>query len=292
MYSATDKMYQLLRDEQTALQIANRFGLPLGVGEKTIDEVCHAHDIDTYTFLAVVNYALHWNRQCLTEPTYPPIVWGDEVHVPTLMRYVQSAHTYFLDFKLPRIRRQLLNAISPAQNKDERVQTLIVRFYDDYVEEIRTHIEHETAHAVYLHPSDDEHMALKLQELKDLIIKYYPQRADSLLFTVLHEIGEVEEEMALHCGIEDHLLTPAMQRNQKHVPLPAGANTDEELSDRERDVLVQIVNGLSNKEIADRLCISPHTVMSHRKNISRKLNIHSAAGLTIYAIANGLIEVR
>ncbi|MEE0923258.1 MAG: LuxR C-terminal-related transcriptional regulator, partial [Paludibacteraceae bacterium] len=51
------------------------------------------------------------------------------------------------------------------------------------------------------------------------------------------------------------------------------------------------VKGLSNKEIADVLCISTHTVISHRKNITRKLNIHSTAGLTIYAIVNKLIDI-
>ena len=65
----------------------------------------------------------------------------------------------------------------------------------------------------------------------------------------------------------------------------------EELSEREKDVLIQVVKGLSNKEIADVLCISTHTVISHRKNITRKLNIHSTAGLTIYAIVNKLVDL-
>jgi regulator of cell morphogenesis and NO signaling len=56
-------------------------------------------------------------------------------------------------------------------------------------------------------------------------------------------------------------------------------------------VLVQLVRGLSNKEIADVLCISTHTVVTHRKHITRKLNIHSTAGLTIYAIVNHLVDI-
>ena len=136
-------------------------------------------------------------------------------------------------------------------------------------------------------------MANKLRELKELIIKYYPQEADSLLFDTLQEIGQVEDEVAIHCGIEEDLLMPALKRTRQNsnLTLPASVNTDEALSDREKDVLIELVNGLSNKEIADRLCISPYTVMSHRKNIARKLNIHSTAGLTIYAIVNGLIEI-
>ncbi|MFW5835408.1 MAG: response regulator transcription factor [bacterium] len=65
--------------------------------------------------------------------------------------------------------------------------------------------------------------------------------------------------------------------------------TRDELSSRERDVLVHLVQGLSSKEIADTLNISIHTVISHRKNISEKTGIRSLPGLTIYAISNNLI---
>ena len=63
-----------------------------------------------------------------------------------------------------------------------------------------------------------------------------------------------------------------------------------ELTKRELDVLVKIAKGLMNKEIADKLNISIHTVISHRKNITRKTNIKSVAGLTMYALMNNLIE--
>ena len=61
------------------------------------------------------------------------------------------------------------------------------------------------------------------------------------------------------------------------------------LSQREKEIVVCVVRGLTNKEIADELFLSVHTVITHRRNISRKLQIHSVAGLTIYAIANKLI---
>ena len=62
------------------------------------------------------------------------------------------------------------------------------------------------------------------------------------------------------------------------------------LSPREVEVLVLIVRGLINKEIADRLHISLTTVISHRKNITEKLGIRSVSGLTVYAVVNGLVE--
>lgn len=63
-----------------------------------------------------------------------------------------------------------------------------------------------------------------------------------------------------------------------------------ELTAREIDVLKQVALGLSNKEIGDRLFISVHTVITHRKNITEKLGIKSISGLTVYAILNGIID--
>ena len=73
---------------------------------------------------------------------------------------------------------------------------------------------------------------------------------------------------------------------KEHVP---AAKLSTDLSDREREVLHLIAKGYSHKEISDELFISTHTVVTHRKNISQKLGIKSASGLTVYAILNNLI---
>lgn len=65
-----------------------------------------------------------------------------------------------------------------------------------------------------------------------------------------------------------------------------------DLTVREKDVIRLIAMGYANKEIADRLNISIHTVISHRKNITEKLNIKSISGLTVYAIMNSLIDIK
>lgn len=72
--------------------------------------------------------------------------------------------------------------------------------------------------------------------------------------------------------------------------LPANLPADHELTAREIEVLVLVVKGFINKEIADRLNISLTTVISHRKNITEKLGIKSVSGLTIYAVMHGYVE--
>lgn len=69
------------------------------------------------------------------------------------------------------------------------------------------------------------------------------------------------------------------------------ADSQEMLSVREKEIVVCVVKGMTNKEIAEKLFLSIHTVITHRRNISKKLQIHSAAGLTIYAIVNKLVTL-
>ncbi len=80
-------------------------------------------------------------------------------------------------------------------------------------------------------------------------------------------------------------------RQLQRIEAPLAESETESLSRREREIVICIVKGFSNKEIADELCLSIHTVITHRRNITRKLQIHSTAGLTIYAIVNKLINL-
>lgn len=286
MYKGSDKICELMSREEDAIQIISRFGLEMGVGEQTIAEVCKAHDVHTPTFLAIVNYKVFHQR-----------VVPADIDIPTLQRYLHNAHTYFLEFRLPRLRRALIEAIIPA-DPTTKIPGLILRCYDEFVDEIRTHIEHENAGLFDEHEHDDQRITDKLTEIKNLIIKYYPSPVTDnpspityQLISVMSDLWHTEHDFADHCAIEDDILRPALTKIQPHSHRRHLQPETEELSDREKDVLIQVVHGLSNKEIADVLCISMHTVVSHRKHITAKLNIHSTAGLTVYAIVNHLVDI-
>jgi len=309
MYEPSDKMITLIKDNYSVLQALGSFGINLGFGDKTVNETCQMNGVDTYTFLAVINFTING---------YGDFESDEQISVPTLLHYLKASHTYYLDFQLPFIRRELQESIAPQ----DALGQLIMRFYDEYAQEIRRHMKYEEKTLFpYVqslldgrpmndynidtfskhHDSTDK----KLRELKLMIIKYLPADAQSnnKLTATLYDIYNNEEWLRQHAEVEDHIFTPAIKRlerltkqedvskNISSMVFKGGQDNSEALSDRERDVIIGVVQGLQNKEIADHLCISVNTVITHRRNIARKLQIHSPAGLTIYAIVNGLVDI-
>ena len=308
LYEADDKMITLISDNYNILQSLGRFGISLGFGDKTVREVCEEQEVDTFTFLAIVNYTINGYRNVDSEERFS---------VPTLLHYLKSSHEYYLNFQLPAIRTQLQEALDMKDN----LARLILKLYDGYAQEIRRHMQYEEK-TVFPYVVDllnnkinnnydidtfSKHhgqVDLRLKELKNIIIKYLPTdiRHNNQLTSILYNLYNNEEWLVNHSQVEGDIFIPAI-RNLEHRTKQSGINanisrminsqsaTTEALSDREKDVVVSLVQGMSNKEIAEHLFISTNTVITHRRNIARKLQIHSPAGLTIYAIVNNLIDI-
>lgn len=81
------------------------------------------------------------------------------------------------------------------------------------------------------------------------------------------------------------------EKLEKLTHQPSEEEKKESLTLREKEIIVCVIKGMKNKEIAEKLYLSSHTVITHRRNIASKLQIHSTAGLTIYAIVNKLVEL-
>ncbi len=309
LYESDDKMISLIRDNYDLLQMLGSFGISLGFGDKTVQETCEDNNVDTYTFLAVVNFTINGNGEYEND---------EQLSVPTLMHYLEASHAYYLDFQLPFIKREL----SDCLNVEDSLGQLILRFYDEYAQEIKRHMQYEqktlfpyvqslldgkATNEYSIETFSKHHGAAdkKLRELKLLIIKYLPTDGlhNNMLTATLHDIYDNEEWLRQHSMVEDHIFVPAIRRleqlaRQKDVTrnitdmvFKGASQNSDALSDREKDVIVALVQGMANKEIADYLCISINTVITHRRNIARKLQIHSPAGLTIYAIINGLVDI-
>ena len=112
-----------------------------------------------------------------------------------------------------------------------------------------------------------------------MVYTFFNQQLLSLFDETIHITDSPEQII--------ELINKLKYPNSAHISY----TEQEQLSDREIEVLKLLVSGLSNKEIADKLFISIHTVVSHRKNISQKTGIKSQSGLTIYAISNKIIHI-
>ena len=314
-YHDGDPMSDVISGDYRMLQILSRFGITLGFGDKSVSDTCKAAGVDVSTFLTVVNYVKDPSRAHINDMV-------EQVDLPALIRYLKNSHSFFVDFRLPNIRRRLIEALDCSASN--QIAFLILKFYDEYAAEVAHHMEYENTHvhpfvesllrgelpsetfAAVTDQHNNNHLSIEksISELKSIIIKYYPGDGNAqLMGEVLMEIYMTEEDLQTHCHMEDTLFAECVRRLECRVreqeaegkvecEEPSAPQTSQDgLSEREKQIIVQLVEGKSNKEVAEALFISVNTVMTHRRNISRKLQIHSTAGPTIYAIVNGLVKL-
>lgn len=304
-YIPSNTMRELIRDNAMLLPAISRFDIAFGFGDGPVADVCFTNGVDANTFLAVCNLLSGY-----------PFRLSD-VSLPSLIGYLKRAHSFFLDVTLPKIRHHLIEAINYSETNE--VALLLIKFYDDYVVEVKRHMEHENnvifkyVEGLINDKLDEDfsidkfsgnhgHMATKLNELKDIFIYHYKQKENARLSAVLFDIIICERDMMSHFDVENRLFIPIVEQLEHHLrsnKKDSGTSSSEidddvqinSLSQREKEIIRCVAQGKSNKEIADQLCISVHTVATHRRNIASKLGIHSQAGLVIFAIINNLVDI-
>ena len=294
-YKVSDKLTFVIANDFRLLQVMSRFGISLGFGDKTIAEVCEQRGIDPFTFVSVLNFVKNGGIDNVINP--------EKLSLVSLLDYLKQTHRYFLEYQFPNMRRDMLNAID-CSIKNE-VAFLVLKFFDEYVEqlldgngEVIEGKEHDNTLLAYHHEEIED----KLMDLKKMFILYYPQKEVDLdINEVIYNIYRVQEDLLMHCMVEDYVFKPTVIYQENLVRRLKKAKTksegdptkeyDGELSEREKNIVVCVAKGMSNKEIADSLCISINTVTTHRRNIARKLSIHTPAGITIYAIVNKLVKL-
>lgn len=307
VYRPHHTMRELIIDNNMILMAISRFDIAFGFGDSSVAETCR-DNVHTDTFIAVCNL-LSGKDFC-----------SDSISLSSLTGYLRRAHSYFLDFALPKIRHNLIDAINYSDTDEVAFQ--LIRFFDDYVKEVTRHMSYENDFIfayvdkllggeisedfnIARFSTSHGHMATKLQELKDIFIYHYKRHDNSRLGAVLFDIITCERDFMSHFEVEKQLLIPAISRREDTLRSrlldtdsdeASGNEPDEDpqlalLSERERDILKCVARGMANKEIADHLCLSVHTVTTHRRNICSKLSIHSPAGLTIFAILHHLVDL-
>ncbi len=219
-FTPADSMVDLVKEDFNILPILSRFSLPLGFGNKTIAEVCAEQGIDTDIFLLIVNFI--FSGKIISEKPSAMAANG-------IVDFLHNSHTYFLTYKFPHIRSNLLNALD-GHHSD--INPAIMRFFDDYVEEVRKHFEYEETtlfpyirqlargqrsdYNIEVFRRHHDEIGEKLSELKNIILRYYSTSRPNLMYDALVDIFNCEEDLDTHNDIENYILVP-MIASLEHI---------------------------------------------------------------------------
>ena len=212
IFTAKDNVIDLINEDYNILPVLSRFSIPLGFGNKTIEDVCNNAGININVFLLVINYILSGNLDK-----------SDLRHISAtdLVDFLHNSHDYFLLYKFPHIRQNLLNALDDSYSA---VNPMITRFFDEYVSQAYEHFEYEervvfpyirnlstgekSNYSIEEFKKHHDELGEKLSDLKNVILRYYTTSMPNKMYDVLVDLFNCELDIKSHTIIEDELLTP------------------------------------------------------------------------------------
>ena len=304
-FSKIMKMADLVERDFHLLGLLPRFGIDQRFGDRTVEDICTEADVDPDTFLLL--------SEVYADPDFRPA--PDKLRdcrLTDILHYLNESHDYYVNRSLVELDTALEALIEPCTPTQKQV---IRKFFADYRTELQRHFDYEersvipyvrnllagyrnTSFTIDRFEDNHAHIQETLSDLKNLIMKSLPDVCDNRRrISVLLSIYNLQQDLDHHTCIEDDVLVPMVRMLEspgRYARAETGHEADagrEALSDREKEILVSVAQGLLNKEIADRHNISINTVITHRKNITRKIGIKTVAGLTAYAILNNLIDI-
>ena len=324
IYPAT-RLADVVNSNPAILSVLERLGIKLGFHEATAEDICLRYGLSTHLFLDICNIYILSDY----EPRANSLSTQDIIrlvgYLQTSHRYYSRKSLPALHRKIHRLLSSGNEANARILNKfyDDYLEEIKhhFRFEEDIVFPFVKHIAQGLSDSegarfdISLFEENHTNIEDKLSDLKNTVLKYLPDDyPQSLRIDILKEIYAIAEDLEKHTQIEDKLLLPALQgmmgsqscgsasphsqtgeapmeEPETEKEIKASDNRKDILSEREKDIVREVAKGLTNKEIADRLILSIHTVTTHRKNISRKTGINSISGLTVYAIINHIVDI-
>ncbi len=327
--TGSDKMADVVASDQRTMVLMPRFGIDLGFGDKTVKQICREKLIDLDFFLLMVNTFLHPDyfpekklKKLDVRLLLLYLANAHEYYLKEKIPHLKSLVKKFSESLKGPVKTQLeafFNGyISEVIDHIEYEEKVVFPYVDNLISFMKTHPKEKNPFPYSISEFEEKHNDIeeKLSDLKSLLVKYFRCEDNRYLrVLILNELFDFEQDLINHARLEDKVLIPVVEELEKHSMESVGSASDPGnrildklntlipdtnqqddqpgtlLSAREMDVLKLLVKGYSNKEVSGELFISTHTVMSHRKNIAKKLNIRSVAGLTVYAILNGIIKM-
>jgi len=237
MITGKNKMADLIHLNYLLISVINRFGINLGFGDKSVQEVCQEYDVKLDFFLEIVN-SFH-------DEDYFPEEHLQDFSVSLITDYLSKTHRYYLDVKIPELEK-LINLMVVECYANNKYAVLLESFFREYKNELITHTKREdekvfpysistelafmgkdnsliesTApenYSIQEYSSEHDDIESKLYDLKNIIIKYLlPTGNPSLCSKVLTELFNLEKDLNDHSRIEEKVLIPKVLLMEKKL---------------------------------------------------------------------------
>jgi regulator of cell morphogenesis and NO signaling len=219
------------------LSVLNRFGVELGFGDKTVEEVCNQHKVDIDFFLEIVN--------AYVDKDYFPKKHLQTFSVKLITDYLRKTHCDYHTIRVPEIEILIEEMVESCFTQKENI-VLLKKFFNDYKQELLYHTQREDevvfpytlaiektfnsanieksvinlmeTYSIDVFQNEHDNIEEKLFDLKNIIIKYLPQPKNSKLCNkLLHELFNLEKDINDHSRIEDKVLVPKIREMEKSI---------------------------------------------------------------------------
>ena len=231
------KMANVIQMNYMLIPVINRFGINLGFGDKTVEQVCKESNVDINFFLQLIN-AYH-------DKDYFPKEELQNIPVRDIISYLKMTHTGYLENTVTEIEEKI-KTLELEGNEDKKYIALIRNFFDGYKNELTDHImneedvvfpyilavdeivknqsftkENKEIYEAYsMEEYEDEHddVEEKLMDLRTIMIKYLNPPANVTLYhSIIQDLFKLEEDLNYHSRIEDKVLIPKILLMEKAI---------------------------------------------------------------------------
>lgn len=223
IFNKAMKMSDLIDADYNLLLLLIRLNINLGFGDKKVEEVCAQYNMDPDCFIFLANFQS--NRSILdVEKVF------ESLPLEPFINYLKTSHAYFLENRLPDIKRKLKKVFA----EDKVLENLVLGFFVDYTQEVYEHMTYEDevvfpyvnsllssssgeSYSIDMFEERHNNIEDKMRDLKLILMKYVDRPEDRLLMTkILMELYTLEEELSVHTYIEDELIIPRVRRLEKN----------------------------------------------------------------------------
>ena len=232
------KIADAIHSNYLLIPVVNRFGISLGFGEETINNVCAEHDIDVEFFLSIIN--------AFSNEDYFPEKKLQTFNVLMIVEYLKKTHKYYRETQIPVIEKHLKSLFSGTSRRSKSL-ILVKKFFMEYKKELFTHLKREEKitfpyiekiYKMYKSPKkkrkeksglhysmeiyEEEHEEIdeKLYDLKNILIKYVSGNFDQAVCNeIIFELFRLEKDIKDHTRIENNILMPLVKEMEKSLKL-------------------------------------------------------------------------